>query len=82
MTATSAVAGGSYSVSRPWALALHTHSDGPDGIVYRSRHDDDSLCAAVYDRARTKLILKQTQSLSEDAFLLDRLAERYGFSIV
>ena len=82
MTATSAVAGGSYSVSRPWALAIHMHPDEPDGILYRSRHDDDLLCAAVYDRARTKLMLKQTYSLAEDVLLLERLAERYEFSIV
>jgi RES domain len=82
MSATSAVASGWYSVSRPWSLAFHMHSDEPDGIVYRSRHDDDALCAAVYDRARTKLMLKQTQSMSEDALLLERLAERWGLSII
>lgn len=82
MSATSAVASGGYSVSQPWVLALHVHPDEPDGIFYRSRHDDDAFCAAVYDRAGAKLILQRTQSLVEDVSLLDRLAERYGFSII
>jgi len=44
------IAAGPYAVSGRWALALWRHSDAPDGLLYRSRHNPDHLCAAVFDR--------------------------------
>jgi hypothetical protein len=59
--ATSVIASGPYMASRSWSLALHNHRDRPDGISYRSRHDDGVFCAAIYDRARAKLVTRNTE---------------------
>ncbi|MDK2747258.1 MAG: RES family NAD+ phosphorylase [Brevundimonas sp.] len=40
-----------YDASYEWSKAVHDHPEQPDGIAYRSRHDDDQLCYAVFDRA-------------------------------
>lgn len=47
---------GSMTVSQRWALALQRHPDEPDGIYYRSRHDPDRYCAAIFDRASNALV--------------------------
>ena len=80
--ATSVIASGPYSASRPWSLALHNHPDQPDGIAYRARHDDDVLCAAVYDRARTKLATRSTEPVLENLDRLRRLCERYDAAVM
>ena len=53
--ANSAVSSGSYAVAQSWALALHDHSAIVDGIAYRSKHDDDEISIALFDRARTRI---------------------------
>ena len=40
-----------YHVPQAWAAAFHGHPDRPAGILYRSRHDLDQLCVAVFERA-------------------------------
>ena len=42
-----------------WSPALGEHGDQPEGILYRSRHDDSALCVAVYDRAKDGLAIVQ-----------------------
>ena len=51
MGATSAVSSGPYASARFWSQAVHDHPSNPDGIAYRSRHDDDEICIALFDRA-------------------------------
>jgi hypothetical protein len=80
--ATAAIASGPYSASRIWSLALHNHPDQPDGISYRARHDDDMFCAAIYDRARAKLVARRTEPLLQDLDRLRRLWTRYDFAIM
>lgn len=41
----------SYETPQEWSRALHAHPDRVDGILYASRHDDEQLCVAVFDRA-------------------------------
>lgn len=41
---------GDYGVAQQWALAFFMHPLAPDGIYYRSRHDNERMCAAVFDR--------------------------------
>ncbi len=48
--ATSGVSSGGYAVSRAWSHAVWNHPSQPDGIIYRSNHDDDRLCAAIFKR--------------------------------
>ncbi len=73
--------GSHYAVSRLWSRALWEHSDKPDGILYRSRHDDSALWVAVYDRAKDGLAIVGDRSLSEDAQQMARLLRRYGLGL-
>jgi hypothetical protein len=73
--------GSDYAGSQLWSRALWEHSDKPDGILYRSRHDDSALSVAVYDRAREGLAIIGDRSLCEDAQQLSRLLRRYGLGL-
>jgi len=74
-------AGSDYVGSQFWSRALWEHNDQPDGILYRSRHDDSALCVAVYDRAKEGLAIVRDDSLSEDPQQLARLLGRYGLGL-
>lgn len=82
--ATAASCTGDYAVSRAWAAALHGHPQAPDGIRYRSRHDDDGFAIALFDRARHKVEEGESAPLTAPANL-DFLAEclnRYGMGLL
>ncbi len=51
----------SYDLSQTWSKALHDHPANFDGVAYRSRHDDNEICYAIFDRARTKLTISAEQ---------------------
>ena len=43
---------GTHALSRDWSRVVHDHpAPSFDGILYRSRHDDEQLCIALFDRA-------------------------------
>jgi hypothetical protein len=73
--------GSDYERSQLWSRALWEHGDKPDGILYRSRHDDSALCVAVYDRAKDGLAIVQDHSLAEDPQQLAKLLRRYGLGL-
>lgn len=73
--------GSDYEGSQLWSRALWEHSDQPDGILYRSRHDDSALCVALYDRAKDGLAFVRDDSLADDAQRLARLLRRYGLGL-
>lgn len=56
---------GSYDVAGRWALALWRHADTPDGILYRSKHDPNHVCAAVFDRVHCKFEASTTTPLMD-----------------
>ena len=56
---------GSYEVAGRWALALWRHPDGPDGILYRSRHDPKHTCAAIFNRPHCEFLLSTTTRLMD-----------------
>ena len=68
------VSGSDYVGSQLWSRAVWEHSDEPDGILYRARHDDSALCVAVYNRARDGLAIVRDHSLTEDPQQLARLS--------
>jgi len=73
--------GSGYAASQLWSRALWEHSDKPDGILYRPRHDDSALSVAVYDRAKDALEIVGDHSLCEDPQQLARLLRRYGLGL-
>lgn len=64
---TSAISSGAYSRSRAWAAALYRHPDAPDGLRYHSRHNDDELCIALFDRAVARVRIVETLPLLHPA---------------
>src|ERR1017187_3229406 len=79
---TAEMASGSNCVEcRLWSRALWERADKPDGILYRSRHDDSALCVAVYDRARDGLAIVRDHSLAEASQQMARLLRRYGLGL-
>lgn len=81
--ATAAVCTGPYRISRAWALALHEHHDGVDGIRYRARHDDDGLAIGLFDRAGNALEEIETRGLMapQAASELAAWLDRYGMGL-
>ena len=73
--------GSDYERSQLWSRALWEHSDRPDGVLYRSRHDDSALCVAVFDRARAGLVIVRDDCLTQDPQQLARLLRRYGVGL-
>jgi hypothetical protein len=73
--------GATYAVSRAWSRALWEHPDAPDGIVYRSRHDDSALCVAIYHRAKAALRIVEDRRLADDPRLLARLMRKYDVGL-
>jgi hypothetical protein len=56
---------GSYEVAGCWALALWRHPDSPHGILYRSKHDPNHTCAAIFDRGHCKFEVSTTTPLMD-----------------
>ena len=73
--------GSDYESSQRLSLALWEHGDKPDGILYRSRHDDSALCIAVYNRAKDRFVIARDESLVGDPQQLARLLRRYAVGL-
>jgi hypothetical protein len=75
---------GAISVAQKWALALFVHPDRPDGIYYRSRHDPDRFCAAVFDRVGRVLASTILGSFADPANerLLGEILDTYGIGLI
>lgn len=50
-----------YDLPQAWSQALHAHPCQADGIAYRSRHDDNELCYALFDRTSGKITPGKTK---------------------
>ena len=68
---------GSYDVARIWSRVIHDHHAVPDGIAYRSKHDDDETCIALFDRAHEHIA---TVGVPQPIMMMDRsrLAELFA----
>jgi hypothetical protein len=82
--ADSRLVSGEHGVARRWSLALHAHPSRPDGLYYRVRHDPSRRGAAVFDRVGGRFRVRARGRLGarENAALLARLLDRYGFGLV
>jgi hypothetical protein len=72
--------GPAYDLARNWSLALWAHPSRPEGILYKSRHDDDELCLALFDREPGRLRVEDRGPLIGTA-LLTALLRRYRVSL-
>jgi hypothetical protein len=81
--ATAAVSSGPHEFSREWSLALYAHPDQPDGLLYRTRHDDDGFGIALFDRAGFKIRLDITIPLAAPPLRgeLARWLDRYDAAL-
>ncbi len=76
------IGGTDYHYSQQWALALWRHPDGPDGLLYRPRHDPSRRAVAIFDRASTAIRTKPLRRLTDDTKALGRLLDLYGFGLI
>jgi hypothetical protein len=72
--------GPDYENARRWSSALWLHPMAPDGILYKSRHDDDELCLALFDRHDDALEVLRTERLTRSSWLLP-LMRRYRLGL-
>ena len=75
--ATSAVSSSSHVVAQQWSRAVHDHPMTPEGIVYRSNHDNGEICVALFDHAGALLALHDPQPMTMDRVRLAGLLARY-----
>ena len=69
-------------VARKWSRAIHDHPAVLDGIAYRSKHDDDEVCIALFDRARDRVAAAGVpQPMMMDLLRLAELFARYGLAL-
>jgi hypothetical protein len=61
---------------------LWAHPVQPDGIVWRSRLDDDQFCVALFDRCREALTVQASEPLLADRPRFDALIERYRMAVI
>jgi RES domain len=71
-------------VAQRWSRALHNHPQQPDGILYRSRHDPDLLCAAVFERVQDHIAARRMGSLfaPRNTSRVGRLLRKYDFRLI
>ncbi len=71
--------GQDYNVSRAFALALYEQFQELDGLVYRSSHNDDERCLALFDRvAADALVVTETTPLSDIPDQVDEIMVKHG----
>jgi hypothetical protein len=75
--ATGVVSSGPHASAQRWSSAIFAHPAAPDGIAYRSNHDNGELCVALFDRCQARLRIAGTQRILADRAGLARLLDRY-----
>lgn len=74
----------SHGHAMAWSRALHDHPEAPEGIAYRSSHDDSLPCIALFgDRAGDALAVgSRPRMLSRQRALLAKVVSRYGIILL
>jgi hypothetical protein len=79
-TAEVAHGGRPYDAAQAWSKALRAHPVGAAGIAYTARHDDESVCAALFDANPCPVaVIDRETGLDQDWFW--RVAEAYGVGL-
>ncbi|MFG1423223.1 RES family NAD+ phosphorylase [Roseixanthobacter liquoris] len=79
--ATGAVSSGLHPPARQWSKAIHDHPAKPDGIAYRSNHDNGELCIALFEQSRRSLHAHPSQPIMADRSRLASLLARYKMGL-
>ena len=84
LVADNRLATGDYRVAQRWSATLWSHSDQPDGLLYRSRHDPSLQCLALFDRAEGTLSTEDLGSLVDttNLALLGTILDAYGIGFL
>ena len=71
-------------LTRPWADALYKHKAAADGILFRARHDQDQIVAAIFERASQKIAVDSEIDLftRQGMKLIQPIARAYNFGII
>ena len=76
--ATGAVTSGPHAVAQQWSRAIHDHPTAPDGIAYRSNHDNGQICVSLFEHVVNRLAPAGTpQPMTMDRVRLAGLLARY-----
>jgi hypothetical protein len=75
--ATGVVTSGAHTIAQQWSRAIHDHPSQPDGIAYRSNHDNGELCAALFERVGNRLRIGAQRPILADRHRLASLLKRY-----
>lgn len=71
-----------YTLPQAWSAALYNHPDKPEAIFYGSRHDDEALCLAIFDRARDSLDFQISVTNLLDKAWFYELMDAYGVGLL
>ncbi len=72
---------GPYEPCGAWADALWAHPEAPDGLAFRSRHDPDEICFAIFERPATPFDADPPVRLVDRLREVADLLSRYGKSL-
>lgn len=75
--ATGVVSSGLHALAQQWSQAIHDHPQAPDGIAYRSNHDNGELCVALFDRCQANLRIAGSRPIMANRAALAALLNRY-----
>lgn len=69
---------GPYGPCQAWTEFLWSHRNQPDGIAYRSRHNPELVCFAIFERADMEFTAGPSSPFAEMMPDLEALIRRYG----
>ena len=72
---------GPYEPCGTWADALWAHPEMPDGLAFRSRHDPDEICLAIFECPAMRFDADPAERLVDQLPLVANLLGRYGKSL-
>jgi hypothetical protein len=73
---------GPYAPCGLWADALFDHPERPDGLIYRSRHNPQETCFALFERDDAMLVLRNSRPLAEFSAEIGAILDAAGKAVV
>src|ERR1700680_1119030 len=70
-----------YRLCQRWSQAFYSHTQAPDGILYKCNYDNDELALALFDRAADAIDSGSSTPILNDLALLGSILDRYKASL-